>query len=61
MGSTRVFVHTCDVDVSALQASLDIHKELLHGLDMDLGQPMDKDACLRILSDLQVLTGLRVI
>ena len=59
MGSTRVLVHASHVHVSAFEPRLDIHDQLLHGLDMDLGEPMDKDACLWVLSNLQLLVRIQ--
>ena len=59
MGSTRVLVHAGHVHVSAFESRLDIHDQLLHGLDMDLSEPMDKDARLWVLSNLQLLVRIQ--
>lgn len=59
MGSTRVLVHASHVYVSAFEPRLDIHDQLLHGLDMDLSEPMDKDACLWVFSNLQLLVRIQ--
>jgi hypothetical protein len=50
-----VFVHTSDVDIPSFEASLDVHNKLLHCLHVNLGETMDEDSSLRVLSDLQVL------
>ena len=50
-----VFVHAGDVDIASFEASLDIHNELLHCLDVNLGETMHENSSLRVFSDLQIL------
>ena len=59
MGSTRVLVHASHVHVPALESRLDIHDQLLHGLDMDLSETMNEYACLWVFSNLQFLVRIQ--